>query len=100
MGYKPLDKAELEEGLRAEALDLPEHLRRFLARVAVEVYQATCTELPGQSVFVVARTGSRAIFYDDVGEDFGTGTLDGNMSLTDCRLHGELRFALVELQDG
>ena len=99
VAHKPLDKAELEEGLRAEALDLPEKLRRFFARVAVEVYQATCTELPGQSVFVVAKSGSKAIFYDDVEEDFGIGILDGHMSLRDCRLHGELRFALVELQD-
>ena len=99
MARKPLDKAEIEEGLRAEVLDLPEPLRRFFARVAVEVHPAICAESPG-TLFIVAKSGNRAIFYDDVEEDFGIGTLDAGKSLKDCSLIGELRFAVLRLQGG
>ena len=98
MARKPLDKTEIEEGVRAEVLNMPDRLRAFFKSVAVEVHEATCPELPGRPVFVVARSNDRAIFYDDVEEDFGIGTFDGQARLKDCGLIGELQFALIALQ--
>lgn len=100
MAYKPLDKAEIEEGIRVEVLDLPDQLRAFFKSIAVEVREATCPELPGRPVFVVARSADRAIFYDAVEEDFGLGAFDGQASLKDCGLIGELQFALIALRGG
>ena len=100
MVRKPLDKAEVEEGLRVEVLDMPDQLRVFFKSVAVEVRETTCSEFPGRPVFVVARSEDRAIFYDDVEEDFGIGTFDGEARLKDCGLIGELQFALIALQGG
>jgi hypothetical protein len=98
--YRPLDKAEIEEGLRAEVLELQQNLRTYFTVVAVEIHQVKCDGFPhAPPVFVVARSGSKAIFYDDVEEDFGIGTVDGD-TLKDCSLIGELRYALVQLQGG
>jgi hypothetical protein len=94
--YKPLDKAEVEEGVRAEVLELPAELRRYFARVAVEV---RAVEFGDRTVFVVAESGNRAILYDDVEEEFGIGIIDGGvLKLED--LIGELGLALLALQDG
>jgi hypothetical protein len=100
VGRRPLDKAEIEEGLRAEVLNLPDQLRAFFQSVVVEVHEATCPEFPGRPVFVVARSVDRAIFYDDAEEDFGIGAFDGQARLKDCGLIGELQFALIALQGG
>ena len=98
MGHKSPDKAELEEGIRVDVLDMPPQLRAFFKSVAVEVHEATCPEFPGRPVFVVARSEGRAIFYDDVEEGFGIGTLDGQSRLKGGGLIGELQFALIALQ--
>jgi hypothetical protein len=100
VAHKPLDKGEIEEGLRAEVLDLPEPLRRYFARVAVQVHQVSSSEFPDTPVFVVARSGDRAVFYDDVEEDFGIGAIDGDNRLKNCSLNGDLRSALLALQNG
>jgi hypothetical protein len=95
--YRPLEKAEIEEGLRAEVLDLPQDLRRYFTAVAVDVRQMKRGDFPDASLFVVAQSGTRAIFYDDIDEDFGIGTLDGDV-LIDCSVTGELRYALAQLR--
>jgi hypothetical protein len=92
---RSLDKAEVEEGVRAEVLELPDQLRRYFSGVAVEV---RAVEFPDRIVFVVAKSGNRAIFYDDVEEGYGIGTIDGE-GLKFRGLMGELRFALSALQD-
>jgi hypothetical protein len=94
--HGPLDKAEVEEGVRAEVLELPAELRRHFGRVAVEV---RAVELPDRIVFIVAKSGNRAIFYDDVEEEYGIGTIDGEALKVESVI-GELRFALLALQDG
>jgi len=100
MARKPLDKTEIEEGVRAEVLNMPHQWRAFFKSVAVEVCEVTCPQFPGRPVFVVARSDDRAVFYDDVEEDFGIGSFDGQARLKDCGLIGELQFALIALQGG
>ncbi len=101
MAYKPLEKAEIEEGLRAEVLEMPEPLQRFYESVAVPVHESAYADSPGNPlVFVVAKSGNRVIFYDGVEEGFGVGTMDGRVSLKDCGPVGELQLALTKLQGG
>ena len=97
--YKPLDKAEVEEGIRSEVLVMPEPLQRFYRSVALPVYQAAYADSRERpSVFVLAKSGSRVVFYDGVEDDFGIGTIADETSLKDCGLVGELQFALIALQ--
>lgn len=100
MAHRPLNKAEIEEGVRAEVLDLPDELRGYFARVAVDVREATGGKSPNRTLFVVAKSGDRAIFYDDVEDEFGIGTIDGDERLKDNRPIGELRSALLALRNG
>ncbi len=101
MTYKPLDKAEVEEGIRSDVLVMPEPLQRFYRNVALPVYQAAYADSRERpSVFVVAKSGNRAIFYDGVEDDFGIGTIADETSLKNCGLVGELQFALIALQGG
>jgi hypothetical protein len=94
--HRPLDKAEVEEGVRAEVLELPDQLRRYFSRVAVEV---RAVEFPDKTVFIVAKSGNRAIYYDGVEEEYGIGAIDGEALKVESVV-GELRLALLALQDG
>ena len=101
MTYKPLDKAEVEEGIRSEVLVMPEPLQRFYRSVALPIYQAANADSRERpSVFVVAKSGDRVVFYDAVEDDFGIGTITDETSLKNCGLVGELRLALIALQGG
>ena len=49
----------------------------------------------GSPLFVVARSGSEVVFYDDRSQEFGTGEMDENGTLRPRTMYGEeLRFAL------
>jgi len=101
VAYKPLNKAEIEEGLRAEVLELPQDLHRYYEGVAVPVYEAGYADSrEGPLVLVIAKSGNRVVFYDDVEDDFGIGTIEDGASLKDCSLTGELRLALLALRSG
>jgi hypothetical protein len=50
-----------------------------------------------ESVFIVARKGSRVLFFDDVEDEFATGTIDEWGNITNAGLCGELVYALRNL---
>jgi hypothetical protein len=48
-------------------------------------------------VFIVARNGTKVVFFDDVEDEFAAGTIDDFGVITNAGLFGELRSALRSL---
>jgi len=57
-------------------------------------------DLGAESVFVVARNGDTALFYDDVEDQFAVGTLGSNNMLTFIGYVGELHYAIAAVDKG
>jgi hypothetical protein len=88
----------LSQGI--EALT-PEILRTY-ELYAVPLYKQKCVrgaDYGHEEVFVVARNGTRFIYYDDIEEDFGVSVADGDGVLRDWENYGPLLKAVLVLSD-
>ena len=52
-----------------------------------------------EKVFIVARRGTKVVFFDDVEDEFAVGTADEGGAVSDAGLYGELRWAVRGLQE-
>jgi len=50
-----------------------------------------------EEVFIVARRGTRVVFFDDVEDEFAAGTVDEHGAISHAGLYGELRWAVHSL---
>ena len=68
-----------------------------LASLLVEPYPSTVERFGlTECAFVVAKSGSRVVFFDDIEEDFGTAD-EVSGSLANCASYGPLFLALKEV---
>lgn len=88
---KSWSRDEIASVVTSEIVSLPEDQLAALSPfvVALEPFATdTGPGADGQSYWVIARNGSRVLFWNAVEEQFATGVLDGR-ALTDVRSHGE-----------
>lgn len=92
--WKPISEDDLQ-ALIEDAIKrmLPDIASRFsglktpLRRIALRGHE---------KFFIVAQLGDKALYYDDIEEEFATAFLEGE-EMTDGNLFGELEWALADL---
>ena len=104
MPWGPTSRSELLELLEHQLAHLGPECRETFDRYGVElesisrVFEANPSN-PVMS-FVIARHGSRVLFYDDIEEEFGTGTVAADGRLHEWGTWGEqLKWALMNFPD-
>jgi hypothetical protein len=98
--WAPVTREAFEKILSEEVGSLAEEVLRTYQRYAVPVFQHRCfrdTEYGIENLFVVARAMDLLLFYDDVEEDFGVATPDGDGVLRNWKLSGPLVSAVLNL---
>ena len=72
----PLNRARFDEILRDEVASLPPDALKIYEGYAIGVVEQPCDrgeQYGVESVFVVARAGSRLLLFDDAEDEFGIG---------------------------
>jgi len=100
MDWKPIGEQMLREQLQREIEALPEYVRELFQKYSVPIYRLTClrtADAGEEKVYVVARLENRVLFFDDVEDEYGVGTVWEGTMLKDWDLYGSLQAALVGL---
>ena len=90
----------MEERLRVEKEELSPDVKRLFEAYEVPTIELPCfrSEQHGpESVFLVARSGKRVLFFDDAEDEFAIGAPGNDGVLRDWGLHGSLMHALPNL---
>ena len=98
--WEPISRAELEDRLHLEKGKLSPVLLETFQNLAAPVSEKPCfrTEQYGiEQVFVVASSGQRLLFFDDVEDEFAIGVAANDGVLRDWGLYGDLMDALPAL---
>lgn len=98
--WQPISRAQIERRLRVEKQELsPDVLKLFETHeVAITEHPCFRSEQNGtESVFLVARSGSRTLFFDDAEDEFAIGVPDDDGVLRDWGLYGSLMHAVPNL---
>jgi len=80
--WKPWRPEEVEALVRSEVNSLPGESRAALLPLVVPaelIAAATGPGSDGQSYWLIARAGNQALYWDSIEEEFGTGTLQGQV---------------------
>jgi len=99
--WEPITEAELLERIDAEETQMSAAERAEFAECRVALCRATVKQFNTdevEQVFIVARRGTQAVFFDDVEDEFATGIADQNGAISNASLHGELRWAVRSLR--
>jgi hypothetical protein len=95
--WKPISRADLESRLTSEIAALPGDVLKIYQEHAVIIAEQPCfrTEQYGtERVFVIARSGSQLLIFDDVEDEFAIGAADDDGILRKWCLCGDLVDAL------
>jgi hypothetical protein len=99
-GWEPMPRADFESRLKAEIAGLPGDLLKIYREHATAIAEQPCFRSPqygAERVFVVARSGTRLLIFDDVEDEFAIGVTDEDGVLKDWGLYGDLIDALRAL---
>jgi hypothetical protein len=100
MEWKSVSRDGFQAILDPEIAALPKETLEVLSLHAVNVFEQPCfrdSSYGIEKVFVVARAGTRLLFYDDVEEEFGIGVPDSDGVLQVSELCGPLAAAIRAL---
>jgi len=95
---KPWSRDEVASIVTSEIVSLPEDQLAALSPFVVALEPFTTDTGPGadgRSYWLIARHGSRVLYWDSVEEEFATGELDDRV-LSDVRLWGEKLEACLQ----
>ena len=95
--WKPISRPELETRLKTEAAGLPADVLSIYKKHAITIAEQPClrSERYGtERVFVVARSGSQLLIFDDVEDEFAVGAPSDDGVLREWGLCGDLIDAL------
>jgi hypothetical protein len=95
--WTPVARERFAEILSSEVSSLEPHVGRLYHQYAVEPFHLPCLrfcESGVEKAFVVAKSGDRLLYFDDVEEDFGVAILDGDGVMREWGNHGPLVLAL------
>src|SRR5258706_7069425 len=94
--WRPIARPQLEDIIRTEELLFDDERRAMWNRYRVPLAEASILRAPDwglEKVFVVARNGSRVLYFDDVEYEFAFGDLSSDSLLTFIGFVGDLRYA-------
>jgi len=95
--WEPISLADLESRLKIEVAALPDDLVNTFKGHATAIVEQPCFRSEGygtERVFVIARSGTRLLIFDDVEDEFAIGVSDEGGVLRDWSLYGDLMDAL------
>jgi hypothetical protein len=95
--WKPISRADFESRLESEVTALPPDALRTYKEHAVTIVEQACfrSEQYGpERVFVVARSASQLLIFDDVEDEFAVGAAGSDGVLREWGLCGDLVDAL------
>lgn len=96
--WKPITEAKLVLRIEEELESMSPDERQNFARLRAPVGNRGRLTISGtgaiEAFFIVARNGTRIVFFDDIEGDFGAGTIDEKGFVSEASLFGDLRWAL------
>lgn len=95
--WEPISRPELENRLKTEVAALPADVLNIYKQHAITIAEQPCfrSEQYGtERVFVVARSGSQLLIFDDVEDEFAVGSPSDDGVLRQWGLCGDLIDAL------
>jgi len=98
---KPIPETEMMVFLNEQIARIDDLTRPVWKKHRVPMQRAKAVEDSGWPLFVVARSGSEVVFYDDQSQEFGTGEMDADGALRPWTTYGdELRYTLRHFPRG
>jgi hypothetical protein len=100
MAWSPVSRETFDKILQEEVEALTTEAAGIYARYATTPFEQAClrgADYDVERVFVVARDGTRLLFFDDIEEDFGVGVPDDDGILRDMGTFGPLIAAVLAL---
>ena len=98
MEWKPATRDAVKAAVRADWIEIDPALQVRLAAYLVEPQPASIKRFNKlERAFIVARSNSRVVFFDDVEDDFWIGR-EADGLLTETTDYGHLAVALQELE--
>ena len=95
--WKPISRAQLENRVSTEVAALPPDVLKSYKEHAITIAEQPCfrSEQYGtERVFVIARSGSQLLIFDDVEDEFAIGAAGDDGVLRNWGLCGDLIDAL------
>jgi len=95
--WKPISRPEVENRLKSEVAALPADVMNIYKNHAITIAEQLCfrsDQYGTERVFVVARSGSQLLIFDDVEDEFGVGAPGDEGVLREWGLCGYLIDAL------
>jgi hypothetical protein len=95
--WEPISRSDIQGRLDAEIAALSPGLLNTYREHATEIAELPCfrnEQYGNERIFVVARSGTRLLFFDDVEDEFAIGVADDDGVLRDWGLYGDLMDAL------
>lgn len=97
MAWKPISERDFSALLREEIAQLDSEGRELNEAYSIQPVTMLIAHAPGAApdpVFVVARSGTVVVYYDDVEEEFATGRVVTEGAIEGLSLFGALNWAL------
>jgi hypothetical protein len=92
---QPISETEMKVFLDEQIARIDDLTRPVWKKHRVKMESAQGAEGSDSPIFIVARSGTEVVFYDDRSQEFGTGEVDESGALRPRTMYGEeLRFAL------
>ena len=91
--WKPISRPELENRLKTEVAGLPADVLSIYEEHAITIAEQPCfrsKQYGAERVFVVARSGSKLLIFDDVEDEFALGAPSDDGVLREWGLCGDL----------
>jgi|SRR5215472_7750257 len=95
--WEPISRADFESRLKSEVEALPPDVLNIYKEHAVTIAEQPCfrsEQYRTERVFVVARSGSQLLIFDDVEDEFAVGAAGDDGVLREWGLSGDLVDAL------
>ena len=98
---QPISETEMKVFLDEQIARIDDLTRPVWKKHRIPMQSARADQGSGWPLFVVARSGSEVVFYDDQSQEFGTGEMDEKGGLRPRTWYGEeLRSALRHFPRG
>jgi hypothetical protein len=92
---KPISETEMMVFLNEQIARIDDLTRPTWKKHRIPLQSAKGSVESGWPLFVVARSGSEVVFYDDQSQEFGTGEIDAKGTVKPWTTYGEeLRYSL------